>query len=264
VCALLACSTLFPDAFTAQNPLRQDLAGRLRPPIWVTGGTPAHPFGTDSLGRDVLARVVYGIRLSVPVAVAAVAAAGAVGTSLGVAAGYFGGAVDLVVVALADFMLSFPFMLTALLVAAVLGGGLLNIVLVLAVSTWPTYARIARAEAATVRRLEFIDAARAIGAGTVSMLRRHVLPNIAGSLIVIATLEVARLMIAEAFLSFLGVGIPSPLPSLGGMIADGRTYLIQQPWLATIPGAAIMMSASAFNLLGDVLRDRFDPRQRHA
>jgi peptide/nickel transport system permease protein len=251
-----------PGLFTPRDPLAQALAERLRPPAWSRGGAAAHPLGTDALGRDVLARVVYGARLSVPVAVSAVAAAGIAGTSLGVVAGYFGGAVDLIVIALADFMLSFPFMLTALLVAAVLGPGVFNLIVVLAISTWPTYARIARAEAASVRRREFMMAARALGLRTGTMLRRHLLPNISSSLIVIASVEVARLMIAEAFLSFLGLGVPSPLPSWGGMIADGRVYLLQQPWLATAPGLAILTSATAFNLLGDVLRDALDPGLR--
>jgi peptide/nickel transport system permease protein len=253
-----------PGALAHRDPVQQQLADRLRPPAWSPGGTRDHPLGTDSLGRDVLARVVYGTRFSVPIAVAAVTAAGAFGTLLGLVAGYFGGTADLVVVALADFMLSFPFILTALLVAAVLGAGILNLVLVLAVGTWPTYARIARAEAASVRPREFVTAARAAGLRTAAILRRHLLPNISGSLVVIGSLEVARLLIAESFLSFLGLGIPAPLPSWGGMIADGRNYLLQQPWLTTIPGLAIVVSATAFNLLGDAVRDMLDPRSRGA
>jgi peptide/nickel transport system permease protein len=262
ICGGLVLAALFPTLLTHGDPFRQELAHRLRPSFWAAGALPGHPLGTDSLGRDVLARLVYGARLSIPIAVAAAAAAGTFGTLLGLMAGYLGHVVDLGVVALADFMLSFPFMLTALLIAAVLGAGVLNLVLVLAVSTWPTYARIARADVMSVQHEEFITAARAIGLRTPAILRRHVLPNISASIIVIASLEVARLMIAEAFLSFLGVGIPAPLPSWGSMIADGRNYLLQQPWLATIPGLALVLSAIGFNLLGDALRDLMDPRLR--
>ena len=187
VCAVLAFTTLFPGVLAHQDPLQQALVDRLRPPVWNAGGTPAHVLGTDSLGRDVLARIVYGTRFSVPIAVSAVAAAGIFGTLLGIVAGYFGGPADLVVIALADFMLSFPFILTALLVAAVLGAGVLNLVLVLAVGTWPTYARIGRAEATSLRHQEFMTAARAVGLRTPTILRRHLLPNISGSLIVIAS-----------------------------------------------------------------------------
>ncbi len=260
ICTLLASAALFPGAFTRSDPLQQQLADRLLPPGWSHGGSMAHPLGADALGRDLLARVIYGARYTPPISMAAVAAAGTVGTVLGIVAGYFGGLVDLVIIALADFMLSFPFILTALLIAAVLGAGVINLIVILALGTWPTYTRIARAETASMRHREFMTAARAMGLRTVVMLRRHLLPNISSSLIVIGSLEVARLMIAEAFLSFLGFGVPPPLPSWGNMIATGRDYLIQQPWLVTVPGLAIMLSATAFNFLGDALRELLDPR----
>ncbi len=263
VCVLLASAVLFPGAFTRSSPLQQQLGDRLLAPGWSRGGSTVHPLGTDALGRDLLARVVYGARYTPPISIAAVAAAGTVGTILGVVAGYFGGLVDLVIIALADFMLSFPFILTALLVAAVLGAGVFNLIVILALGSWPTYARIARAETASMRHREFMTAARAMGLRTAAMLRRHLLPNISSSLIVIGGLEVARLMIAEAFLSFLGLGVPPPLPSWGNMIATGRDYLIQQPWLVIVPGLAIMLSATAFNFLGDALRELLDPRLAH-
>lgn len=262
ICGLLLMAMAAPGLLAGRDPLAQSMMERLRPPAWMAGAARGHVLGTDHLGRDIWARIVYGARISGSIAVLAVICAGTVGTALGVLGGYLGGGVDLAIGAATDFMLSFPFILTALLLVAVLGPNLLNLVLVLAIASWPTYARIARTETVSLRAREFIAAARAMGLGPLGIMRRHILPNIMNSLIVIASLEVARLMISEAFLSFLGVGVPAPLPAWGSMIADGRSYLLQQWWLATFPGVTIFVSALGINLLGDALRDRWDPHLR--
>jgi peptide/nickel transport system permease protein len=262
ICGVILVAMVGPGLFTGHTPFAQNMMERLRPPIWLSGALHGHVLGTDHLGRDILARIVYGTRISGSIAVLAVVCAGTVGTALGLIGGYLGGMVDLAVGAATDFMLSFPFMLTALLMVAVMGPSLINLVVVLAIASWPTYARIARTETVALRERDFVSAATAMGLEPLGIMRRHILPNMMNSLIVIASLEVARLMISEAFLSFLGVGVPPPLPAWGSMIADGRSYLLQQWWLATFPGLAIFISAVGINLLGDALRDIWDPRLR--
>ncbi len=262
ICGFILVAMVGPGLLTEYTPFAQNMMERLRPPVWIAGALQGHLLGTDHLGRDIWARIVYGTRISGSIAVLAVVCAGTVGTVLGLLGGYLGGMVDLAVGATTDFMLSFPFMLTALLMVAVMGPSLINLVFVLAIASWPTYARIARTETASLRASDFVSAARAMGLGPFGIMRRHILPNIMNSLIVIASLEVARLMISEAFLSFLGVGVPPPLPAWGSMIADGRSYMLQQWWLAAFPGLAIFISAVGINLLGDALRDLWDPHLR--
>jgi peptide/nickel transport system permease protein len=262
VCGFILSTIAFSGAITQKDPLQQDISQRLKPPFWIVGSVPGHILGTDNLGRDIAARLVYGARISWAIASIAVIFAGGIGTILGVLSGYFSGTMDLVIGAITDFMLAFPFILTALLVAAVMRPAVINLVIVLAISNWPTYTRIARTETASVREREFVLAATAIGRNSQGILRYHILPNISNSMIVIASLEVARLMVSEAFLSFLGVGVPDPLPAWGSMIAQGRDYLLQQWWLATLPGVAIFLSVIGMNLIGDGLRDLLDPRSR--
>jgi peptide/nickel transport system permease protein len=244
------------------DPLLQDVSVRLKPPTLASGAGQAHLLGTDHLGRDILSRLVYGARISLVIGISAVAVAGTLGTLIGLAAGYRGGRVDDLCMRLTDTMLAMPFILLALAVIAVLGSSLRNIIFVLGVTSWVSYARVVRAEVLTLRTREFVSAAQALGGHGARIVFRHLLPNVLTPVIVIATLEVARMIILESALSFLGLGVQPPTPTWGGMLADGRAYLSTAWWLATFPGLCIMLSVLGINLLGDWLRDVLDPRLR--
>ena len=247
-------------ALAPSDPVRNDLLERLVPPMWMEGGSGRHPLGTDTLGRDVVSRLLYGARGSLVVGFSAVVLAGTLGLVLGLVAGYYGGRLDDVVMRLGDVQLAFPALVLAIAVLAVVGSGLVNIVLVLGVTGWVTYARIARGETLSLRHREFVEGARALGAGDAAILWRHVLPNLLPSITVIATFSVARTIIAEASLSFLGLGLPPPAPSWGAMLDEGRNYLTTGWWLALFPGLAILAVVLGINVVGDWLRDALDPR----
>ncbi len=247
-------------ALAPADPVRNDLVARLAPPMWVQGGSERHPLGTDTLGRDVASRLLYGARVSLLVGFSAVAGAGAVGVLLGLLAGYYGGRLDALLMRLGDVQLAFPVLVLAIAVLSVLGAGLGNVIAVLAVTGWVTYARVARAETLALRRREFVEGARALGARDAGILWRHVLPNVLPPISVVATFSVARTIIAEASLSFLGLGIPPPAPSWGAMLDEGRNYLTTGWWLALFPGLAILAVVLGINLVGDWLRDVLDPR----
>ena len=257
--AAIAAAVLAP-ALAPADPLRNDLLERLQPPMWSAGGNAAHPLGTDTLGRDVLSRMLYGARVSLVVGFTAVIVSGAVGVALGVLAGYYGGRLDDVLMRIGDVQLAFPVLLLGVALLSVLGAGLANLILVLAVSGWITYARIVRGETLSLVQREFVDAARGLGAGDLHVIRRHVLPNVWAPLVVVGTFSVARTIIAEASLSFLGLGIPAPAPSWGAMLDEGRNYITTAWWLALFPGAAILLVVLGINLVGDWLRDLLDPR----
>jgi peptide/nickel transport system permease protein len=242
------------------DPVRNDLLERLVPPMWMEGGSGRHPLGTDTLGRDVVSRLLYGARVSLVVGFSAVVVAGALGLLLGLVSGYYGGRLDDLLMRLGDVQLAFPALVLAIAVLAVVGSGLFNIVLVLGVTGWVTYARIARGETLSLRHREFVEGARALGAGDAAILWRHVLPNVLPSITVIATFSVARTIIAEASLSFLGLGLPPPAPSWGAMLDEGRNYLTTGWWLALFPGLAILAVVLGINVVGDWLRDALDPR----
>jgi peptide/nickel transport system permease protein len=254
VLAVLA-PVLAPD-----DPARNDLLARLTPPAWMAGGSWAHPLGTDTLGRDVVSRLLYGARVSLVVGLSAVVLAGVLGVLLGLVSGYYGGRLDDALMRLGDVQLAFPALVLAIAVLAVVGSGLGNVVLVLGVTGWVTYARIARGETLSLRHREFVEGARALGARDAGILWRHVLPNVLPSITVIATFSVARTIIAEASLSFLGLGIPPPAPSWGAMLDEGRNYLTTGWWLALFPGLAILAVVLGINVVGDWLRDTLDPR----
>jgi peptide/nickel transport system permease protein len=247
-------------ALAPADPVRNDLLERLVPPMWMEGGSGRHLLGTDTLGRDVASRLLYGARVSLVVGFSAVVVAGALGLLLGLVSGYYGGRLDDLLMRLGDVQLAFPALVLAIAVLAVVGSGLLNIVLVLGVTGWVTYARIARGETLSLRHREFVEGARALGAGDAAILWRHVLPNVLPSITVVATFSVARTIIAEASLSFLGLGLPPPAPSWGAMLDEGRNYLTTGWWLALFPGLAILAVVLGINVVGDWLRDALDPR----
>ncbi len=261
VFALLMAAVFSPLA-APHNPVRERLLDRLLPPAWAKDGEWHYVLGTDHLGRDVVSRMMYGSRVSLVVGFAAMVVGGSLGIALGVTSGYIGGRFDDVVMALADMQLAFPTILLAITIIAVLGPSFPNLVMVIGISGWVTYARIARAQVLSLREKEFIEAIRAQGGGPQRIVCRHILPNILSPLIVVATLDLARTIILESTLSFLGLGIQPPTPSWGGMLSDGREYLLSAWWIATFPGVVLMLTALSFNRLGDWVRDLSDPRLR--
>ena len=250
----------FAPALAPSDPVKNRLLDRLTPPMWAQGGSPRHPLGTDTLGRDVLSRLLHGARISLTVGLAAVLVAGVVGVGLGLVAGYRGGWADDLLMRLGDIQLAFPVLLLGVAVIAVLGASLVNMIFVLGASGWVTYARIARGETLSLKERDFVAAARALGAPARHVVVRHLLPNVLPSLMVVATFSVARTIIAEASLSFLGLGLPPPAPSWGAMLDEGRNYVTTGWWLALFPGLAILLLVLAINLCGDWLRDALDPR----
>ena len=242
------------------DPLEQDIGQRLRPPGWQDAQGRVHPLGTDHLGRDILARIVFGSRIALKVGLAAVMISGVLGMIIGLVAGYFGGRLDDFLMRLADIQLAFPFILLAIAVIGVLGPSELNIIIVIGVSSWVVYARVVRGEVLSIREREYVHAAIALGSRNGRVLWSHVLPNTFTPWLVVATLDMARVIVIESALSFLGLGVQPPTPTWGGMLADGRVYLSTAWWLATFPGLAILVTVLGINLLGDGLRDTLDPR----
>ena len=259
IAAAVLVAALAP-ALAPADPVKNRLLDRLTPPMWAEGGSARHPLGTDTLGRDVLSRLLYGARVSLVVGLAAVLAAGVVGVGFGLLAGYRGGWPDDLLMRLGDIQLAFPVLLLGVAVTAVLGASLGNMILVLGASGWVTYARIARGEALSLKERDFVAAARALGAPARHVVMRHLLPNVLPPLMVVTTFSVARTIIAEASLSFLGLGLPPPTPSWGAMLDEGRNYITTGWWLALFPGLAILVLVLAINLCGDWLRDALDPR----
>jgi peptide/nickel transport system permease protein len=260
LCGLVVLAVAGP-ALAGGDPNELNLVGRLQPPLGF-GGSPAHPLGTDGLGRDILRRVALGARVSLSVAVSAVAISCVLGVAAGLVSGYFGGLVDDVLMRLADVQLAFPAIILFIGVLAALGPGVGNLVAVLGLSGWVLYGRVVRGETLSLREREFVIAARAIGARHPRVIARHILPNVMAPVIVLATFSAAGVVIAEASLSFLGLGVPVTVASWGSMLADGQDTLRQAWWPATIPGLAIMLAALSVNSLGDWLRDYLDPRMR--
>ena len=242
------------------DPRFQDLRARLAPPIGLEGGSAAHLLGTDQLGRDLLARLLVGGEISLAIGVAASVLAAVIGVAAGMVAGYAGRFWDGLITSIADVQLTFPNILLGLSVMVVLGPGIGNLILVLVLSSWVFQARIIRADVLSLRHRDFVEAGRAIGATDRYLLLRYILPNIAGSVLVLFTLTLVRVILAEASLSFLGLGIPIEIPSWGGMLAEGRQYLAVAWWAGTFPGLLLMLTIVAINLVGDSLRDILDPR----
>lgn len=245
------------------DPNRQNLLLRLAAPMAAGPDGSVFWLGSDALGRDVLSRLLYGARVSLTVGFAAIAVGGTIGITAGLLSGYFGGWVDDVIMRLGDIQLAFPFILLAIMFLVVLGSGVWNLILVLGVGQWVTYARIVRADTLSLREKEFVEAARALGDSTPSIIFRTILPNILAPLTVIASFNVASVILSEAALSFLGLGVPPSVPTWGSMLAESRDSLIANKWwLAVFPGVAIVLTVLSFNILGDWLRDFLDPRLR--
>jgi len=272
VCAIVVVGfvlmALLADQIAPYDPLKQSLHYRLQPPYWLSDGIeegqPLYFFGSDQLGRDVLSRIVHGSRISLLVAFAAVTFGGVFGSLLGLLAGYFGKAFDEVIMTVADIQLAFPFILLAIAVIAVLGPSLANLIILIGISGWVTYARIARAEVLGVKEKEFVESIRCLGGNSWRIMFRHILPNILSPLIVVGTLDLARTIILESTLSFLGLGIQPPTPSWGGMLGEGRGYLDSAWWIATFPGLFLMTVTLSVSRIGDWLRDVLDPTMKGA
>ncbi len=241
---------------TPHDPFAQNLDARMIPPSFMDGGTPAHWLGTDQLGRDYFSRLIYGARISMLIGVLVVACSGVIGTTLGVVGGFFGGRVDAVVMFIITCRLSIPLILVALTVVSFVGSSLAVVVLTLGLLLWERFAVVARTSTMQVRTLDYISAAWAAGCSRSHILLREVLPNIAHHLVVVATLEMALAILLEAALSFLGLGVPPPLPSWGLMIAEAKDYMYFSPWVILVPGVALFVLVLGINLLGDGLRDR--------
>jgi len=254
---LAACALLAP-VLAPYDPLAQDLAVRLKPP------SPEHWLGSDSLGRDIASRILYGARISLLVGVVVVASAGVFGTFIGLVAGYAGGLADEALMRLTEVFLAFPALILAMAIAGALGPSLTNAIIAIAAVTWAVYARLVRGQILSLRQREFVEAARAMGASRRRIVLRHLLPNTLAPLMVQASFDMGSSIIAAAGLSFIGFGAQPPTPEWGVMISEGRNFISTQPWLSLFPGVAILLAVGSFNLLGDGLRDAFDPRLSRA
>ena len=252
-------SALVPDLIAPHNPNEQFLAIRLRPPLTGFGTTQRHLLGTDQLGRDILSRVIHSARTSVIIGLMVVLVSGTIGVTVGMLSGYLRGIVDDVLMRLADIQLAFPFILLAIAIIGVLGNSVRNVIVAVGIANWVIYARVVRGETLAVREKAYVEAARSIGASNLRVVLLHILPNVSPSIIVISTFGVASAILAEAGLSFLGLGVPLSVPTWGSMLADGRRFVDTSWWLAVFPGIAIFLTVLAINLLGDYLRDVLDP-----
>ena len=258
---VVAVVAMFGPAFSPMDPNRQNIMLRLAEPGAPGARGAIHWLGSDGLGRDVLSRLLYGARISLLVGICAILVGGTIGVIAGLVSGYFGGWIDDIIMRLGDIQLAFPFILLAIMFLVVLGPGVGNLILVLGIGQWVTYARIVRAQTLSLREKEFVEAARALGDTTPSIIFRTILPNIVAPLTVIASFNVAAVILSEAALSFLGLGVPPSVPTWGSMLAESREQLLANKWwLAVFPGLAIVVTVLSFNILGDWLRDFLDPR----
>jgi peptide/nickel transport system permease protein len=257
--AIIAAAVLAP-VIAPYAPNAQNLAMRLRPPFWQGGGSAAHLLGTDELGRDMLTRILYGAQVSLAVGAIAVLCRAVVGVLIGLVAGYFGGPIRTFFMRLGDIQLALPALVLAIGIIAALGPSIANVILVLSIAGWILYARLVVSEVQVIRQQEYVAGARLLGASHVRILTRHVLPNIVPTVIVYASLDFGAMMLTEGSLSFLGLGVQPPQPSWGGMAADGRALIGSAWWIATLPGAALVLTVAMINVLGEQLRDRLDPR----
>jgi peptide/nickel transport system permease protein len=262
VLLLIIASAALAPWVAPKDPFAVDVRHRLAPPAWMAGGTLENFLGTDQVGRDLLSRMIYGGRISLVVGVTAVLISMSLGVLLGLGAGYVAGVTDMVIMTAINIMLTFPFILLALAVIAVLGPSLVNMVVVLGITGWPLYARVVRAETRAIIERDFITASRALGLHHPRIVFRQILPNLTSTIVVIATLDVARMIILESFLSFLGLGVQPPTPAWGNMLGEGRVYMLNSWWIATFPGMAIFVTTLMINLMGNAVRDWLDPHMK--
>lgn len=260
--AVFVITGLFAPVLAPHDPGKIVLLDRLTPPVWQSGGDWSHPLGTDHLGRDILSRLIHGARISLMVVGITIPLSALFGTFVGVLAGFRAGMIDRFLMRLVDVQLAMPAILFAVLLAAVFGPSLANVLIIITIWTWGGYARLVRGETLSLRERDFIQAARAVGAGDAWIISRHIVPNVLNAVVIVATLEVAQVILLEAALSFLGVGVGLGTPSWGAMVSEGRTYMTLAWWLFGIPGIAILLVSLSGNLMGDWLRDRLDPRLR--
>lgn len=252
----------FGEYIAPHEATAQVLLDRLKPPDWTGEGTKSHLLGTDELGRDQLSRLIVGARASCIVALATLFVGGILGGMIGLVSGYLGGRVDSFVMRVADGVLAFPIVLLAILLAITIGPGFTSTVAAVSIIIWSRFARVIRGEVLTIKEREYVKVAKAVGASPLRIMAKHIFPNILNTLVVLLSLQVGWVIITEAILSFLGAGIPPPTPTWGNMVADGRQYIESAWWVALPPGLAILLVVLAFNLLGDWLRDRLDPKLR--
>jgi ABC-type dipeptide/oligopeptide/nickel transport system permease subunit len=257
-------AAIFSPQLSPYDPLEQNLRNSKLPPAWIERGSWDHPFGTDSLGRDILSRIIYGARVSLTIGFFGVLMAGGIGLVMGTIAGYFGGRVDAVIMGAVNLILSLPYLLFVVFIAAVLGRSLLNVVLIFGITDAPIFARITRGEVLRIRESGYIESAISAGARWDRIIFSHILPNLIGPFMTLATFEMSAMIFYEASLGFLGLSVPPNVPSWGNMLSVGRKYLVNAPWIATFPGLAIMFTSLGMNLLGDWLRDVLDPRLRRS
>src|SRR5947199_8375008 len=263
ILAMVALVAVFANQLAPHNPEVGSLVARFKPPFWETGGTTKYLLGTDQLGRDVLSRLIFGARVSMVVSITAVLFAGVVGTTLGIISGYLGGWVDQVIMRLVDTWLALPALTFAIFLAAIVGPSMWNIVIILGITYWTRYARVVRGEVLSLKEREFVRLAIVAGCSKWKIMLRHILPNVLNTVMVLASLQLGVVIIAEATLSFLGVGVPPPKPAWGLMLADGKKGLMAGYWwLTVLPGSCIMLMVLSANLLGDWLRVKLDPQLR--
>jgi peptide/nickel transport system permease protein len=255
-------AALFAPAISPHDPLEQNLHVSRNPPAWYVGGTWEYPLGTDNLGRDIYSRIIYGSRVSLTVGLFGVLIASVLGLVVGLISGYAGGRVDGTIMTFVNVILALPYLLFVVFIAGVLGRSLINVILIFGITDAPIFARIARGEVLRIRESGYVESAVSIGAKPGRILFQHILPNLIGPMITVATFEMSAMIIYEAGLSFLGLSVPPSVPSWGNMLEAGRKYLTTSPWIATFPGVAIMFGSLGMNLMGDWLRDVLDPRLR--
>ena len=262
VVGLLVFCALFAPLLAPHSPIEGSLGKRLIPPLGMEGASGEHVLGTDRLGRDTLSRLIYGAQISLAVSLVGILLTGVVGAAVGLLAGFWGTWVDTICMRLVDISLSLPGILMAVLLSVVFKPSFTNVVIVVVFLLWPSYARLVRGETLSLKQQEFVALARVAGCSSLTIMCRHLLPNLAPSILVLATLQVGFVIVLEASLSFIGVGIPPPTPSWGVMVADGRGLIEQAWWISILPGLAILVTVISLNILGDWVRDRLDPKLR--
>lgn len=258
--ALFVVMALFAPLIAPHDPNETNLFRRLQPPFWLEGGEMAFLFGCDALGRDILSRIIYGARVSIFIGTAVILAATVAGVLAGLAAGYLRGWTDILISRLVDILLGFPYLIFAIGLMAMMGPGLSNIIMALAYKEWVIPCRVTRGETLAAREMEYVEAARALGAGSTKIMLDEILPNILSPVLVVATIRMANVIILEASLSFLGLGVQPPTASWGGMVADGRAFMLDAWWVSTFPGLAILLLVLSLNVASQGLRDAFDPK----